>query len=384
MEWSGVPVAVGAHRARKQAALPLPLPLPLPRLRRWEVHVRIQRRLIQIGEQRLLEEEEGDSNGLWGGDGQGLGKLVFRATMSTEGSPEEEETPQERVEEEEEEEAVEQHNQVDEQIEMEVEVEKKEEEEEEEEEADVKERTSPRSPPKEAVVGGIPDSFKSELYFLVAKFLEGDPRTAPAAEALKKELDRGQLLTPRYDWTGKAHPNTFSEMGREVGMGKDGGALHSDHLLRLCFKLSGMGLDGGKVGGSAATRTLVGRHPVLNPSLPPPGRSHCLSALRNREFGLPASLSPSSSGRAFQVRLSRQLRRLRRTLGHLSAVYCLLFDRTGRLVITGADDLLVKCWRARDGRLIHTFRGASSEISDLAVSHDNRSGGDVASSCHLQ
>ena len=34
-------------------------------------------------------------------------------------------------------------------------------------------------------------------------------------------------------------------------------------------------------------------------------------------------------------------------------------------VITGADDLLVKCWSLIDGRLIHTFRGASSEISDL-------------------
>ena len=33
--------------------------------------------------------------------------------------------------------------------------------------------------------------------------------------------------------------------------------------------------------------------------------------------------------------------------------------------ITGADDLLVKCWSMIDGRLVHTFRGASAEISDL-------------------
>lgn len=32
----------------------------------------------------------------------------------------------------------------------------------------------------------------------------------------------------------------------------------------------------------------------------------------------------------------------RRTLGHLSAVYCVVFDCTGRYVITGADDMLVK------------------------------------------
>ena len=62
---------------------------------------------------------------------------------------------------------------------------------------------------------------------------------------------------------------------------------------------------------------------------------------------------------------------LRRTLGHLSAAYCVLFDRTGNYIITGADDLLVKLWSAIDGRLITTFRGASAEITDIAVSLDN-------------
>lgn len=62
---------------------------------------------------------------------------------------------------------------------------------------------------------------------------------------------------------------------------------------------------------------------------------------------------------------------LRRTLGHLSAVYCVLFDRTGKYIITGADDLLVKLWSAIDGRLLFTYRGASSEITDIAISLDN-------------
>lgn len=61
----------------------------------------------------------------------------------------------------------------------------------------------------------------------------------------------------------------------------------------------------------------------------------------------------------------------RRTLGHLSAVYCVLFDRTGKYIITGADDLLVKLWSAIDGRLLCTFRGASAEITDIAVNLEN-------------
>lgn len=65
------------------------------------------------------------------------------------------------------------------------------------------------------------------------------------------------------------------------------------------------------------------------------------------------------------------MKRQRRTLGHLSAVYCVLFDRSGKYIITGADDLLVKLWSAIDGRLLATFRGASAEITDIAINLDN-------------
>ena len=59
-------------------------------------------------------------------------------------------------------------------------------------------------------------------------------------------------------------------------------------------------------------------------------------------------------------------------MGHLSSVYCLTFDRTGRIAFTGADDMLVKCWNVSDGRLLFTFRGGAAEVSDMTVSHDNR------------
>jgi len=69
--------------------------------------------------------------------------------------------------------------------------------------------------------------------------------------------------------------------------------------------------------------------------------------------------------------LYRRTKLLRRTVGHLSSVYCVLFDRTGRYIITGADDLLIKIWSAADGRLLATLRGASSEITDIAINLDN-------------
>uniref|UniRef100_A0A4W6FI75 Bromodomain and WD repeat domain containing 3 n=1 Tax=Lates calcarifer TaxID=8187 RepID=A0A4W6FI75_LATCA len=61
----------------------------------------------------------------------------------------------------------------------------------------------------------------------------------------------------------------------------------------------------------------------------------------------------------------------KRILGHLSSVYCVAFDRTGRRIFTGSDDCLVKIWATDDGRLLATLRGHSAEICDMAVNHEN-------------
>ena len=40
--------------------------------------------------------------------------------------------------------------------------------------------------------------------------------------------------------------------------------------------------------------------------------------------------------------------------------------------LQGADDSLIKIWNCNSGRLFATLRGHSGEVSDLAVSFDNR------------
>lgn len=80
---------------------------------------------------------------------------------------------------------------------------------------------------------------------------------------------------------------------------------------------------------------------------------------------------PLSRRQAIPTKFYSKMKLYRHTLGHLSAVYCVLFDRTGKYIITGADDLLVKVWSSIDGRLLATFRGASAEIMDIAVNFDN-------------
>lgn len=61
----------------------------------------------------------------------------------------------------------------------------------------------------------------------------------------------------------------------------------------------------------------------------------------------------------------------KRILGHLSAVYCVCFDRTGRYILTGADDNLIKVWCASDSRLLATLRGHEKEISDIDINFEN-------------
>lgn len=80
---------------------------------------------------------------------------------------------------------------------------------------------------------------------------------------------------------------------------------------------------------------------------------------------------PLNRREAIPTKFYSKMQLYRHTLGHLSAVYCVLFDRTGKYIITGADDLLVKVWSSIDGRLLATFRGASAEIMDIAVNSDN-------------
>ena len=107
------------------------------------------------------------------------------------------------------------------------------------------------SPRREVTTLGIPNSFRSELYFLIAEFLSTDEATSKSAAALREELSSAgkSLLQPRYDWTGRPHPKTYSDVGAEMAQLK----LPSDHLLKLCFRLSA------SKEASAGTRTLLGR-----------------------------------------------------------------------------------------------------------------------------
>lgn len=92
-----------------------------------------------------------------------------------------------------------------------------------------------------------------------------------------------------------------------------------------------------------------------------------LNLTRREYFGA----SRMGLDRVIQPEFFRSMNMHKRILGHLSSVYCVCFDRTGRYILTGADDNLIKAWSACDGRLMATFRGHEKEISDIDVNFEN-------------
>uniref|UniRef100_A0A8C2YEN5 Bromodomain and WD repeat domain containing 3 n=1 Tax=Coturnix japonica TaxID=93934 RepID=A0A8C2YEN5_COTJA len=116
--------------------------------------------------------------------------------------------------------------------------------------------------------------------------------------------------------------------------------------------------------GSAFAALHRGRPPELPVNYgKPPNVVNILSARQLTGCGRFSHLFPTST--------YQQMKMHKRILGHLSSVYCIAFDRSGRRIFTGSDDCLVKIWATDDGRLLSTLRGHSAEISDMAVNYEN-------------
>ncbi|KAG7470510.1 hypothetical protein MATL_G00114580 [Megalops atlanticus] len=226
---------------------------------------------------------------------------------------------------------------------------------------------------------------ESELYYLISRFLTTGP-CRKTAEVLASELEEYQLLPRRLDWQGNAHPRSYEDLvaaNRHVA---------PDHLLQICKQIGPL-LDREVPSSVSGIQSLLGtgRHSLLRMA------KDCKKVVRKGPFfaalhrGRPPELPLSCRDPPNLVMVCRgreltgtqkfssvnpvsnyqHMRMHRRILGHLSAVYCIAFDRTGLRIFTGSDDCLVKIWSSFDGKLHSTLRGHSAEISDLAVNFEN-------------
>ncbi|KAJ8355742.1 hypothetical protein SKAU_G00185360 [Synaphobranchus kaupii] len=226
---------------------------------------------------------------------------------------------------------------------------------------------------------------KSELYFLIARFLEAGP-CQNAAETLIKEAQEKELLPKRTDWTGKEHPGTYENLVKLYRH------ISPDHLLRIC-RCIGPLLEKETPASVPGVQSLLGagRQSLLRTNKSCKHvvwKGSALAALhcgRPPEppiiYGSPPNIVETAHSRRLNgmYRLSQlvptavyqHMKMHKRILGHLSSVYCVTFDRTGRRIFTGSDDCLVKIWATDDGRLLATLRGHAAEISDMAVNYEN-------------
>uniref|UniRef100_A0A8C3XVX3 Bromodomain and WD repeat domain containing 1 n=1 Tax=Chelydra serpentina TaxID=8475 RepID=A0A8C3XVX3_CHESE len=233
--------------------------------------------------------------------------------------------------------------------------------------------------------GGSLPLTESELYFLVARFLTTGP-CRRAAEVLVQELEQHQLLPKRLDWEGNEHYRSYEDL---VLSNKH---VAPDHLLQICKRIGPI-LDKEIPPSISRVNSLLGagRQSLLRTAKDCRNtiwKGSALAALhRGRppempvNYGSPPNLVEVNRAKqligyatyrtSFPGSMYQHIRMHRRILGHLSAVYCVAFDRTGHRIFTGSDDCLVKIWSTHNGRLLTTLRGHSAEISDMAVNYEN-------------
>ncbi|KAL1510019.1 hypothetical protein ABEB36_004677 [Hypothenemus hampei] len=224
----------------------------------------------------------------------------------------------------------------------------------------------------------VPDltTLTSDVYFLIQKFLSNGPLRR-TLQTLNEELHEFKLLPKRIDWQGNEHERTIEDMQKQFTH------IHPDFLFYLCSQASAsLNSTSSLIPSILSFRSkcknseevYTNFRQYLNFTSRFCGNSlsdgktpfNIVNSIRGRDV---VPLRPRR--KTIHPRLYCGMQMQRCTIGHLSAVYCLLFDHSGRYVITGADDLLIKLWSIYTGRLIAVFRGASLEITDIAIDSEN-------------
>ncbi|KAM6558873.1 hypothetical protein CsatA_028112 [Cannabis sativa] len=244
-----------------------------------------------------------------------------------------------------------------------------------------------------------------EVYFLILHFLSFGPCKRTFTQFLG-ELMENQLLPRRYHaW--------FSRGGISSGDASDDGVsfpltydklmeryphVEKDHLLKLLKQLMAIEcspLHGKVMPNAADVPTLLGtgsfslvdcdKNVTNKHGKPLPAYLHWphmqagqVRGLGLREIGggfTKHHRAPSIRSACYAIAkpstMLQKMQNIKKLRGHRTAVYCAIFDRSGRYVITGSDDRLVKIWSMETALCLASCRGHEGDITDLAVSSNN-------------
>ncbi|KAJ8573931.1 hypothetical protein K7X08_010442 [Anisodus acutangulus] len=259
-----------------------------------------------------------------------------------------------------------------------------------------------------------------EVYFLIMHFLSAGPCHRTYGQFWNELLEH-QLLPRRYHaWysrsaapsgdendDGKSFPLSYNRLvERYSHVGKD----HLVKLLKqllLSVKAPPPGMVGGNTINAAAVPTLLGTgsfsllssdQDQRNDEVKPPGHlrwPHMLAdqlrGLSLREIGGGFSKhhrAPSIRAACYAIAkpstMVQKMQNIKKARGHRSAVYCAIFDRSGRYVITGSDDRLVKIWSMETAYCLASCRGHEGDITDLAVNSNNTLVASASNDCIIR
>eukprot|EP00257_Ricinus_communis_P025733 XP_025013147.1 bromodomain and WD repeat-containing protein 1 [Ricinus communis] len=271
-----------------------------------------------------------------------------------------------------------------------------------------------------------------EVYFLIMHFLSAGPCHRTYGQFWNELLEH-QLLPRRYHaW--------YSRNGAHSGDENDDGAsfplsynklveryphVEKDHLVKLLKQLlltdaasqgladdntesSSQGLVGSRVLNAAHVPTLLGtgafsllsddkdkgedqvKHPPAHMRWPHMSADQVRGlSLREIGGGFPRHhRAPSIRAACYTIAkpatMVQKMQNIKRLRGHRNAVYCAIFDRSGRYVITGSDDRLVKIWSMETAFCLASCRGHEGDITDLAVSSNNTLVASASNDCIIR
>ncbi|KAL3083410.1 hypothetical protein niasHS_011212 [Heterodera schachtii] len=223
---------------------------------------------------------------------------------------------------------------------------------------------------------------KTEFLLMIQLYLQSEPKYRENSRALFAAIEQNETIPFRHDVNGIAHPQSLTTYLSSV-------LPFAASLPTLIHQLSRLqtAANPSPVANFLPIRFFTSRRNALDRRAEEIFRSssklltvvsrrptadaihsiHPIMALQSREIGRCVSMTPRTLFRKELYNLHPHTR----ILGHLSSIFCVAFDRSGRFLFTGADDNLVKVWDAQRCLLRFTFRGHSGEITDLSVSYDN-------------
>lgn len=234
-----------------------------------------------------------------------------------------------------------------------------------------------------------------ELLFLMVHALHGVSGMEDIGTLLsERALEKG-LLPQRMDYTGNVWNEGYGEVKKRFGYVPESALMDAMQLLgrmRMSPVVNGESIrhDHAMVpmhGGSFLDRRVLGEcnglyRRELEDGVPKMLRSlpsmHHGSAKGENAFVYTQLLRRTGylpecrDGIGLGLNTRQEWRHQFTTRGHSMAAYCVVYNRTGDLIITGSDDRLVKIWSSRTGLLLRSCRGHLQEVSDLTVSHDNK------------